>query len=486
MKKAFLLLLLSAAAQAQSPSGLEPQLSDFTNKKHLSVVFASHNIKKPGSMFGHVFIVAHDEDFPEPDATTLEFLGTAESTGGYAMALFTGIPGRYFLKSFFEKRKAYDLEDRDLWIYPYTGDADDRRAVLKTVAELLNDRQATYNFFRSNCSTAAYQALTKKKSHLPYALPVSTLAWLQSEDLIGPPVLYPSSLRRALASLDELDPVQQVEVTQALAGAKPDNQALPARSAGAANLALNYLLPREAEPQVRGRLFMLKKQIVTSERLEPGLQAPPSPDLGSFGEALTLAKGANNYAVEFHPAQRDFFTSSRDGHETALLELLKIRLEFIDSSFKVSDLTLFRLDSHLGSTPYSHSFNRLIEVGYVDWAKQRVERFGEIYGHVGWGYSVRFGPLTLGATPLVGVTHGLGLRPYGFDLGARALANLWLGSRFALQGSFKRRWNVDARVARDWEGAAILILNSNFRLGFAFSHPSKDFENTEVRAIITF
>lgn len=120
--------------------------ASFFNKKYLSIVFAGHNIKTPISMFGHTYLVSHDELKPEPDALVVEYLGDIESSKLWMIySIFYSIKGRYRLSYFMFKQREYELEDRDLFIYRLNKDQIDIEKSKKKLLDGLK-KAPRYNF----------------------------------------------------------------------------------------------------------------------------------------------------------------------------------------------------------------------------------------------------------------------------------------------------------------------------------------------------
>ena len=337
-----------------------------------------------------------------------------------------------------------------------------------------------------NCATASYVVLSNLPLEQPYVLPVATIQWLQSEGLLGESEFHPSGLRTALHTYQELSSDEKQSVREALTLSGWSERSSSPKTLGALNAGLNFRIVRVTALPEQQQLFQMKKNIFERSKETTPVLPPDPPEERSQRESIVIGRGLKAYSFEFRPAQRDFFSSSRDGLETSFLEVAKLRGELVQGAFKLSEVTLFRLDVQNPPTPYSEAFTRWIEVGYWDWQRQAAERKGELVAHYGWGYSLRLGAVTAGLLPFVGMTKGVGLDQSGMDFGFRVAINAWLSERLALQSVFKHRWQVDRQVMDTLEAGMLYRIRPNWRWGIGWIKAGRPLETVELKSIFTF
>ncbi len=133
-----------------------PPLWTLNANSKLSIAFASQNNHQPESAFGHVFLVVHQQDPPEPNAKVIEFVGRLDSFGDMLATIHDKVDGRYRVLEFSEKSLDYDLENRDLYLLELKVEARQIKQLLAGMDDRLG-RTYPYTFAKYNC--AYYLAL---------------------------------------------------------------------------------------------------------------------------------------------------------------------------------------------------------------------------------------------------------------------------------------------------------------------------------------
>ena len=123
--------------------------SDCDKFSKLSVAFADDSSRSPASMFGHTFLVLHNEARPEQDSMVVEFVGDTSGSDIAAMrALFWSIPGKFIIRRFAYKLLEYGREGRDVRVWR-VGEVPANCE--ETLQSFMRD-DLEYSFLRKNCS----------------------------------------------------------------------------------------------------------------------------------------------------------------------------------------------------------------------------------------------------------------------------------------------------------------------------------------------
>lgn len=202
-----LALLVSSLLFLSSPAdALEvppPSIDEARSKTKLSIAFSAADISNPESVFGHVFLIAHDARGVLPSSPVIEFYGLLGQVDmGMLRTLVSSIPGVYKLDTFAEKRRLYEKEGRDLYVRELR-----EEVLVSDVFERLSlfwGKELPYDFLDENCAFQIERLLVQNA-------PVFEAAWKirQPHDVFakyGDPtkeVVFSSSIRKlAQARLD--------------------------------------------------------------------------------------------------------------------------------------------------------------------------------------------------------------------------------------------------------------------------------------------
>lgn len=419
---------------------------DLKRKQQLSIVFASQNIKSPVSMFGHTFLVLHDDPFPEPDSIVVEFLGQTNMVPlAQLQALARYIPGSYHLAPFYEKFRQYDLESRDMWIYRITLSESAKNELLERIEGRLSDNNFQYTFISYNCSYYVLDLLLPKgpRSGLGlYTLPRDTIETLQEIGLINTPPLYVPSLQKRLIDFHYANDNNERQLVEAIAnGFGYSEEALSRSVLITANDAINYKLLREPSQAKRTQYYGTKLRLLSNPSLieddlnSSAYQTHPLDEYGDTSVRFGFRLESNYRFLEIKPAQRDFFTNHSDNLSAAYLEVMKLKVGLSENVARLDQLTVFKIESLIPPNPYESAFNRLLDISYYSWRetyKANSDEFVLRYGH---GISNRDGNLVYGAIPFLGMRRFHIHDSVGTEVDAGILTRLssWINSNVQIE-----------------------------------------------------
>lgn len=136
---------------------LEGWLKDLTPEK-ITLIFASHYMNNPASMFGHTFLrIDKKREGPQQKLLDYGVNYAAVTDANNAMAyivkgLFGGFKGIFSISPYYVKVQEYNnLENRDLWEYELSFTDDQMNYFLLHLWELKGN-YFDYYFFQENCS----------------------------------------------------------------------------------------------------------------------------------------------------------------------------------------------------------------------------------------------------------------------------------------------------------------------------------------------
>jgi hypothetical protein len=265
----------------------------------VTLVFPEAYMNNPSSMFGHTLLRIDSATGKDLLAYGSNYSADTGGDGGVAFA-FKGIlgyyDGRFAIYPYYDIIRQYgDWEQRDIWEYPLTFDADQTDLLLAHLWEL---RGVTfdYYFFDENCSyqilvllDAARSGLDLQSQFRGWVIPADTVrAIVRTPDLVSGAAFRPSAATRLRHAATEMPHAQNALASAIADGTRPPDDpavaALPDDAARAAVLGTafelfryRYLVDREATPdeQHRARAILLARSQVPFAG--SGLEPVPTP-----------------------------------------------------------------------------------------------------------------------------------------------------------------------------------------------------------------
>lgn len=125
------------------------------NPGDVFLVFPSSYLKRPGSVFGHTFLLVETKDKPRLTANSINYGAVTNITGGplYAiLGLIGGFKGYYGFEAYYEKIKQYsNMDMRDMWEYKLNLTEEEKDRMIRHVFDL-SGIYSKYFFISENCS----------------------------------------------------------------------------------------------------------------------------------------------------------------------------------------------------------------------------------------------------------------------------------------------------------------------------------------------
>lgn len=431
---------------------------------HLSIVFASQNNHQPESAFGHVFLVIHKNDRPEPDAVAVEFVGHVASFSDMVVSVVNEINGRYKLANFYEKKMEYDLEDRDLFIFELNVSTEEMMLLKKDISKELTNVHP-YTFAKKNCGFYINRLLSKRgfgAHDLSSEFVVKPIQVLDAIDTsrIKQVQFVPSSHRTNLHYISKLTAEEKAVFDRFLLGYDLPANLLNESLRDAVSSRIRYQLPREDKAWMRQHMAQQQKAVW---HVDP-LDVRRKHDDESKGH-YTFAQGDGITSLKYQRELRNFSTQHDNNLTSSYLDVFATELILKDQRLNLSEFTVIKSEAMQPSLMKA----RLLELSYRDWGKKTDAGEKEVYASLGLGTSYEVSSIRFGFIPnlTLAYTNSDESRTNA-RLGYRAISELRAAS-YAVRYSIDQWQNTPFNFSRETNLQFRVHLNSRINLGFEFN-----------------
>lgn len=415
----------------------------FNHKKNLSLVFAAEDLRIPVSRFGHIYLLAHDDEC-SPDDIALEFLGyTNHEPWLHFQALLNTIPGAYRLTYGMLKEKEYTLENRTLYRYPLLLNSRERQSINQAIQSRMNSGiHYPYNFITYNCAYYIQEMIQKainperQSTPIPYLSPLGVVHQLEKDGRLGPPTLLIPIQKQAISDCKKLNPAENKRLRHMLAGYQEPEEKKQKNSTEfllALRSASAYKFMVETSPGNSRKYFELKRW--SDEELGKTLKNtarnnPPDPNDshdtldGHSGQISFSAESQNQFGISYQPLQLTRFNKRVDPEFNSVMDLLRtdLLISFKPDPIRVKRFSILRMESHNQGNDLLDPFSRYIDLSYYNWShitnnqkdQETVLRFGA-------GVATGTEYVSLGIIPYIGgrIVHQFTGSKLKSDLGLR-------------------------------------------------------------------
>lgn len=396
-------------------------------KKYLSLVFAGEDLRTPISMFGHTFLVFHDEEEPEPDSVVLEFLGLTKDESFSSIKAFLGIlPGEFRWSCLSDKEFLYDLENRDLWFYRTFLTASEKSALIQRATT----QQSDYGFARGNCADRIHDLLlmaVNRSDPVEFIHePIKGIRYLQARKIVSREGSHRSSSLKTLhRAYDDLSLDERGAFASVLRG---DGYAVVTPStAHALSRYVNFQYRREPVLERREFLFGLKSRFVQSSTVATSLAASDAITYSSL-RSVSVLGAADGFEFRFSPGVQNRWSFHDGAFAHSDLEYATVSIGVRNGGPFLREVTVLRIDALLGGDVFEPSLVRFFDLSYeetraTDSVSQKnfVAEFG-----AGWGFSPTQS-LAIGGVPMLGIRHSIKSR----DTADSTVAELGIRLKFS-------------------------------------------------------
>ncbi len=445
-----------------SPNSEIVNLQKVDSNTRLSVVFASQNNHQPESAFGHVFLLFHDYERPEPDAVVVEFVGHVASFIDMVRSVGSAVDGRYKLVNFSQKKMEYDLEDRDLFFFELNVSAEDVIALKKDVTDELT-KNHPYSFAKKNCGFYLNKLLmkrglsTKDLSSEFVVKPIQVLHALPTHR-IKHVKFVPSSYRTASLYSSKLTAEDAIFFKRFLMGHDLPASSQSEQLRDAISSQIRYQLPREDRLWMRQHMAQQQKSVWHHEAKD----FENKYDDESKGHYIFAIQGDGAASLKYQKELRSFPTQHEKDSTSSYLDVFSTELTLKDHRVNLSEFSVIKSEAMQPSFMKA----RLLELSYRNWDKKTDAGEKEVYASLGLGTSYEISKLRFGFIPNLTLAYtNSDVNGANARVGYRAISELRSES-YAVRYSIDQWQNTPFSFSREMNFQFRVHLNSRMNLGF--------------------
>lgn len=399
---AVILLFTILPAYSQWGDSLTP--NDISGFNKLSIIFAAQNTKSPLSMFGHIYLVFHNEKNPEPNSVSFEFTASIDSAKDYLGTLTGAVPGFYKLDYLDNKRREYDLENRSSWRYRINLTEKELDVFKKKIVELEGEKYK-YSVFKRNCATYLAEQISKIKG-IPYQpesilfdSPDAVIRWLHKNELINYPIFLPSSQLKASKSFERLSPEEKERLKQVISGYAVGGETTSLEFSSASSSVVDYLMVRDDSFESRANLFALKKKFpVALSALDYDVVDPASISGNSTYSALISNDGI---LLKYRPGFLDYENEHLYGLKNVSSEFLSAGILLNSDFIQLEKFTLFKVESYVPSKFLYDPGSQMFDIAYMNYRSFLAKRHDEYAISFAKGFTSSYEQQMISILPLI-------------------------------------------------------------------------------------
>ena len=457
---------------AYSQWGASPTAKNISGFSKLSIIFAAQNTKSPLSMFGHVYLVFHNEKNPEPNSITFEFTATIDSANDYLGVLIGTTSGFYKLDYFDNKRREYDLENRSSWRYQIDLTEKELDLFKINIAEL-DGKKYEYSVFKKNCASYLAEQISNIKGisyqseSIFFDSPDATIRWLHKNQLINHPIFIPSSQLKASKYFERLSAEEKERLKLVISGYTLEAKVSSKEFESATSSSVDYLMSRDDSFESRVNLFALKKKFPTTLfPLDNDVVDPSSISGNSTYSALISNDGV---LLKYRPGFLGYENEHLYGLKNVSSEFLSAGVLLNSGSIQLEKFTLFKVESYIPADFLYDSGSQVFDVAYTNYRSFIGSKYDEFAISFAKGFTGSYGQQLISVLPLVS------LRKVDTDVVDETV--LSLGGRFRVYGNihdklgYKSTYDYyatnDVGIRRVWDTEIFTTLFSS--LGISLS-----------------
>ncbi len=446
----------------------------------LSIVFASQNNHQPESAFGHVFLLFHKNEKPEPDAVAVEFVGHVASFTDMVLSVSNEVNGRYKLADFSQKKLEYDLEDRDLFIFELNISMEEARLLKADISDELS-RVHPYTFAKKNCGLYLNRLLVRRglgAYDLSSEFVVKPIQVLDAIDTsrIKQVQFVPSSHRANLYYISKLTAEEKLVFERFLLGHDLPVNSLNESLRDAISSRIRYQLPREDSAWIRQHMAQQQKAVWHVDPLEIQRKY----DDESKGHYI-FAQGHGVSSLKYERELRNFSTQHGNNLTSSYLDVFATELTLKDQRLNLSEFSVIKSEAMQPSLMKA----RLLELSYRNWNKKTEKGEKEVYASLGLGTSYEISSFRFGFIPNLTLAFtNSDANQMNARLGYRAISE-FRAERYAVRYSMDEWLNTPFNFSREMNLQFRVHLNSRINLGFEINR-IPELHKAHQRLLLTY
>ncbi len=463
------LFFFLGCSSAWAQWGREQDGATLEQATRASIVFATHDLSSPVSLFGHSFLVLHQEPIPEPQALVMEFGGMTRSGLDHLRALVSEIEGGFTLSFFSYKEREYFTEGRSLWVYPLLLD-DAGLAKLKQRVRASIGQRARYTFPRWNCShyildlVASAADIGRTGPEVPFVVPADTLRSLHARGLLGPPVFRASPGSRSQRAYNAMSVAGRAQIRSFWQDPEQaSEQPLTKEVEQSLSISADHWMLRETQAGRRDAWYRLKRDYPLAEA-DTATPADPASGRGSGEWTLGHDVRQHSTSVGWRLGLLSLAGEEATGLRNARLQLLALEIERRNGVSRLARADVLAMEANVPGDLYFAGFTQRLDLGYVD-DQPRLDRVSQRFLlQFGRGTTRQLANASVSLLPSVAVgalNGGAGWKPV-VSMGLKASAYVPLPGHW--RAKFTSEWSgrelAGMRSSHQFEAASPVFRKS--------------------------
>lgn len=465
----FILLLQLNNLRAQINWYENSGISDLRPTRYLSVGFAAQNLKSITSMFGHSFLVFHDQNNPRPSDLIIEFRGVMGKTKfDYIKALFGNLEGKYDINNFIYKIREYHSDGRDIWLYKLKVNSSQIESLIVELKSRFESKW-TYSFLSRNCSYYINQVILntiKQKDEGSFVtIPIQSIRSLQYLNLLEAQNITIQSEQNFLNyQIKKLPLERQKQMEMFYQKHWPVKSSTEIEDHIINNL-LNVKILQTDDESSRNELFRLKKKnqssfSITSQKLDDPLDFPGD----SYISMSISTINQMSLRMSVRGAQRSYLTNQKDNYRFTRFEIFRPVAHLTKNQIILDEFNLVTIEAISEKNFFFKRNDFLFDLSFYNWSPLGHGSMEEVF-RTGLGKSIFLNDFSMSVFPYLGLRK-VHLEDTSFitsDQGIKFIA------QFNPHNSFSSKYTWTRYLFSPFEFQTLHQLETSYRLSKYFT-----------------
>jgi hypothetical protein len=374
---------------AQSDWYKNNSISNFHPTRYLSIGFSSQNLKAITSMFGHTFLVFHNNERPTPADHVIEFRGVMGShLFDYARAVLGTLDGKFELNNFIYKMREYHFDGRDIWIYRVNLNENEIEKLVNYFKSNLNAK-FHYSFLNQNCSfflnKAILETLNKEDNFSLATIPIQSVRRLKEMDIVSKDFIFiPSEFNDLNFQIDKIPLIQKEKLYAFFHKNRDEFEPQSKSERKIFSGLLNIKVRTESSMERRNELFKIKKHSLVDDnkKMMFNLENPLDHPGDSYFAIGVNPLSKTSIRVSARGAQRSYISNLKDAYRFSRLEIVRPVIRVTQEKLNLDEFNLFTFESVNQKNFFFNNTDKFFDLSFYDWENidhdvdERVLRLG--------------------------------------------------------------------------------------------------------------
>jgi hypothetical protein len=383
-------------------------LKFFQPTKYVSVGFSAQNLKTVTSMFGHTFLIFHNEIQPTPSDHTIEFRGVmGKGQLDYLKALTGFLQGKYELNNLIYKTREYHSDGRDIWLYRLRMNSTQIEHLVANLKKRM-EQNFYYSFLSLNCSYYINQPILEsvhqKDGYKLATIPIQSVRSLETLGLIESQAYQiPADYNILNSQINFLKEDRLQDLEYFFHKDRDEFQPSSDHELAIYSKILNIKIQNTSSEGRRDELFRIKKLLNTPQAsskvsLHDPLKAPGD----SYLALSSINQDHGSLRLSGRGAQRSYLSNIQDNYRFSRFEVFRPVLRLNNSQLIIDEFNLINLESVNQKNFFIKNTDSLIDLSFYNWSHLGYEAHEKVF-RFGLGKSLFHQNLALSVFPYLGL-----------------------------------------------------------------------------------